>query len=174
MSLLRHRAVSLVLLPNLIFLAIIFAFGPRLISVLNVINFGLACGVVFAYLPVAWGILKNDPNWPMDRAAYLGLGIFLSWLATLELRTYSMVWRWMGMPEWLSQSDVLTYALFTQLAAAVLHLAAPEAINSRIPTRRWVNIGIGMVILMITAIAVAFFVEAVAGVPTGISVIVGD
>jgi len=140
------------ILPQIIFLCSVLALGgSQLIEIFNILNLSLAVGVVVAYAPVVFNSIFSDR--PLDRADWLGIGIFLSWFATIELRTYSIIWRWMDQPLWLTQSEILSYALFCQTTAAIFHLAAPGAINNRIPTRRWINIGIAVTLVVIGALA---------------------
>ncbi len=100
----------------------------------------MAIGVYIASWPSIAETLTSAR--PLDRADWLGLGIFCAWVGTFVNRFWSIVWYYLGQPEWLLESDTLGYALWLRMCAAVFHLAAPGAIDEQVPPRRWINIGI--------------------------------
>lgn len=161
MKLVTRRLLLLFLVPNIIFVALAFATrNIHLIGAFNIINLAVAVMVVIAYAPVVIDIFTNER--PIDRSDWLGLGVFLSWQSTIMLRLYSIAWRWMGQPDWLTDSDILSYGLFVQFSAGILHLAAPGALNARVPTRRWINIGIWVGVFVLVALVLGYFFDALA------------
>ena len=161
MRIFNRRLLLLFVLPNLIIFALMFAVrNVQLIGLFNVLNLCLAIWVVVAFCPVVFDVLLTVR--PLDRADYLGLGIFLGWSSTIWLRLYSIVWRWFEQPAWLTDSDILNYGLFLQFCAAALHLAAPDAINNRVPPRRWIKIGAVAAAAVLIALILGYFFDAMA------------
>lgn len=161
MKLLNGRLFLLFVVPNLLIVGLMAGTpNVRLIGVLNALNLALATWVVVAFSPVVFDVLLSRRN--IDRADYLGMGIFLGWSSTIVLRTYSIVWRWMDQPLWLTDSDILNYGLFLQTCAAVLHLAAPDAIDNRVPPRRWIKIGAVAGAVVLIVLLMGYFFDAMA------------
>ncbi len=159
MKLVRRRLLLLFLLPNIVFVALAFATrNIHLIRAFNIVNLAVAVMVVIAYAPIVIDIFTNERT--LGRSDWLGLGVWLSWSSTILLRLYSIAWKWMGQPDWLTDSDILSYGLFVQFSAGVLHLAAPGALNARVPTRRWINIGIFVGVFVLVAMVLGYFFDA--------------
>jgi len=157
--LLKTRFVWLFVVPNVVFASVaLLTNATDLIVVLNFALVALWVGVCVAYLPPVIIILMDDR--PLDRADILALGIFCGGFSIVIIRTWSMIWRIMGKPEWLLESDIVSYALFTSVIAAVLHLAAPGGLNDRVPPRRWISIGISVAILVFAGLVLAFMMQA--------------
>ena len=161
MKLFNRRLLLLFIVPNLLIGAIMLVSrNVQLIGVFNVLNLALATWVVVAFFPVVFDVLFT--NRPIDRADYLGMGIFLGWSSTIWLRSYSIVWRWFEQPPWLTDSDILSYGLFLQSCAAILHIAAPDAIGNRVPARRWIKIGAVAGGVVFLALVMGYFFDALA------------
>jgi hypothetical protein len=67
----------------------------------------------------------------------------------------------MGWPDWLIESDIISYALWLSACAAIFHLAAPGAIGEMVP-RRWINIGILVAVLMFLSMLLGYAFDALA------------
>lgn len=161
MALVRLRFFWLFIVPNIIFAVIaILTNASVLITVFNAALFAIAIGVCLAYGPPVAAILLSQRT--MDRADWLGVSIFCSWFSIVVIRGWSIAWRWLGKPEWLLESDIVTYALYMQLCAAIFHLAAPGALGDRVPPRRWINIGIGVAVLIFAPLGLGYFFNAFA------------
>jgi hypothetical protein len=157
-KLMKTRFVWLFIIPNLVFAAIAYLTeAAQLIVVLNFALVALWVGVCVAYYPPVVVILLDDR--PLDRADILALGIFCGGFSIVVIRTWSMVWRILGKPEWLLESDIVSYALFTSVIAAVFHLAAPGGLNDRVPPKRWINIGISIAALVFAGLVLAFVLQ---------------
>jgi hypothetical protein len=157
----KSRFFWLFIAPNILFGGIALATSATaLISVLNAALFAVAIGVCMAYGPPVLDTLWSGR--PMDRADWLGIGIFCSWFSIVVIRAWSIAWRYLGKPEWLLESDLVSYALYLQLCAAVFHLAAPGAIGNRVPTRRWINIGTAVAVLIFAALVLGYMFDALA------------
>jgi hypothetical protein len=151
----RLRFWPFFILPNLLFAAVAMSTDAGwLIGILNSLLISLAAGVCCAYGPAAIRILFTHD--PIEDSDCLSLGIFISWGAIIELRAWSVVWRWMGMPAALTNTDFITYGLFMSATAAVLHLGAPGGVNGRIPTTRWIKIGILVAAVVLLTILVSW------------------
>lgn len=109
-----------------------------LIEVLNGLLLAVACGVCIAFFTNMWEALRAERP---RSDQILVAGIWWSWLAIVEQRVWSMVWRGLGTPLWLANSDLTTHFVSVALLAGLMHLAGPEAIDGRVPARQWVRIG---------------------------------
>jgi hypothetical protein len=116
MAFLKSRLFWLFILPNIVF-GIIAYLTPAtgFIPVLNAALVALAIGVCLAYGPPVIAVLVGKRK--MDRADWLGIGIFRSWSAVVVNRMWSIVWRYMGRPDWLLESDIVSYALWLRARA---------------------------------------------------------
>jgi len=160
----KKRFTWLFILPNVLFALIAyFTDAAPLVVMLNFALVALWAGVCVAYLPPVLQIIVDLR--PLDRADVLALGIFFSALSTVVIRTWSIVWRLLGQPRWLLETDIVSYALYTSVIAAVCHLAAPGGVNDRVPQRRWVNIGAWVAMLLFAGLMVTFLVTGETGVP---------
>lgn len=129
-----------------IFAAAVLLFGvaalsidaPHLILVSNGLLLAVASGVVISYAPIVFSALSaRRPT----RGDILGLGIFVSWLAQLMLRSISIIARNFGHPEIVNSNWVST-ATSLSLMAGMLHLSAAQAVEGSVPAKRWVRTGI--------------------------------
>jgi hypothetical protein len=119
---------------------LVAALGSRgAIETANVAMLSLASAIVFAYAPVLWQDLRFAR---LDRAAILSIGIFVSWGAVIYRTGCSIVWRLADKPvDWLD-SGLWGLHLPLSCFAAICHLIAPEVLAGRVPTRRWIKIGL--------------------------------
>jgi hypothetical protein len=82
------RLFWLFIVPNIVFGAIaLLTPATGFITVLNAALVALAMGVCLAYGPPVIAVLASDKR-PMDRADWLGIGIFCSWFAVVVNRTW--------------------------------------------------------------------------------------
>ena len=147
-----RRLLFLLLLPNAFFaLLAVPSDAPWLIGILNGCSLALSAGVCVAFLPSVFAIFFKPTR--LDRGDYLSFGIWLTWFAVIMQATGSIIWRSKGMPIWMADTDFTSYFLFMRVCGAVLHLAAPGAIDNQIPPRRWIMIGIIIAVAVLAVIA---------------------
>lgn len=141
-KLIRLRFLAMFVAPNAAFIGAAWFTPPaQLIGLFSAILLALSIGVCVAYHRPVRDILFGDE--PLERSDWLALGIFLSWFGNLILRLHSIIWRALGRPDWLENNHAISYSLFMIACAAAFHLAAPGAIGlKRVPTERWVKIGV--------------------------------
>ena len=133
--------------------------APALIELLNGLVLAVGCGVCVAFLANAGEAMRAE----RPRAdQILVAGIWWSWFAVIEQRVWSVVWRGLGTPMWLANSDFTTHFVSIALLAGLMHLAGPEAIDGRVPARQWVRIG-----LIVAAGLGGFAVLVVCGLALG-------
>lgn len=151
--LLAPRLWTLFIAPNIAFLAVALATEAfELISVLNIVVVALATNVCVAFAPnVVDAIFSKRAA---DKADYISIGIFSAWFSIILGACLSLVYRYLGEPRWLVDTDFTSYRNFMLACAAVFHLAAPGSIKDRVPPIRWVRIG--------SIVAAAVFVALVA------------
>lgn len=110
-----------------------------MIELLNGLVLAVAVGIIVAYFHnVMIALRKRAP----DDSDILVVGIWLAWVSILEARAWSTVWRAIGAPRWLLDSDFTTHIISLSLLAGIFHLAGPEAIEGKVPGRHWVRIGL--------------------------------
>jgi hypothetical protein len=157
----KVKLIWLFAVPQIVFAGIAFLTDAAfLITVLSATLFAAAVGVCFAYAPAVYDAMTAERE--LDRADWLSMGVFVGFFAIVLLRSWSILWRFLGKPEWLLNSDFVSYSLYMSLWAAIFHLAAPGAISDRVPARRWINIGIAVTIFILVAIASGYYFEAFA------------
>lgn len=117
----------------------LFTDASPLIDFLNLLILPAALGVVVAFAPMVIEALTSPV---LRKGDILSLGIWLSWVSIIEQRTWSITWVLMGRPAWWVTTDFSTHFFALTLLASILHLAGPEAIEGRVPTRQWIRIGV--------------------------------
>ena len=150
----NHRFLKWVALPHALFIAVAWwTEAHDLIGILNPIDIALSVAVCIAFLPslvdTIWG------SRPIDSAAFMVAGVFLGWESNALRSVWSMVWRGLGAPEWLANTDFTSYVLFILGYGAVCHLLAPGAIGENVPRARWVKVGAWVGVGIFAAISVA-------------------
>jgi hypothetical protein len=155
----KNRWICLFILPQVLFAVLAYATqGATLITILNTVVFASAAGVCLAYSPAVWDAMTAARS--MDRSDWLCMGVFVSWFSIVVARSWSIIWRVLGRPPWLLDSDLISYSLYMAIWAAIFHLAAPGGIDDRVPPQRWINIGIAVSIFLLVAIGSAYYFEA--------------
>jgi hypothetical protein len=136
-----YRAIFVFLMPNAAFAAAAVMIDAKtLVAVFNSAMGSLACGVCVAYFPTIRNFLGSYRK--IDRADLLALGIFFAWFAIVLRTGWAIAWRYNGYNLDWTDSYFQSYYIFLSICAAIFHLAAPGAIESRIPTIEWVKIGL--------------------------------
>lgn len=148
------RFLRWVVLPHAVFLGVAWrADAPQIIAIENPVDIALSVAVCIAFLPsvidAVWG-----PK-PVDSAAFMVAGVFLAWESNALRSVWSMVWRALGAPAWLADTDFTGYVLFVLGYGAVLHLLAPGAIGESVPRARWVKVGAWAGVGVLAAISFA-------------------
>lgn len=138
---LRRATLATLLVATIAgYFVLVGGLGSRVaIETVNVAMLSLASAVVVSYAPVLWQDLHFAR---LDRAAILSIGIFVGWLAIIYRTGCSIVWRLVDKPvDWL---DSALWGLHLPMScfAALCHLIAPEVLAGRVPTRKWIKIGI--------------------------------
>lgn len=156
-----RRVFKLFVLPNATFVVAAFLFtGPQLITGLNAALVALASGVVISFLVDA--IRTVISHKPMLKVHWLVLGITTHWAGTDGQRIWSIIWRWVGQPIWMTDSRFIAYCLFLSTAGAYFHLASSEAIGEeRIPRAKWVRYGALAAAAILIALIAGFVIDAV-------------
>ncbi|GEP11103.1 hypothetical protein [Methylobacterium gnaphalii] len=163
------RILKLFVLPNALFaVAAYFMSGPEMITAFNAALVALASGVVISFLVDAMRTIISHK--PMLKVHWLVLGITTHWAGTDGQRVWSIAWRWVGQPMWMTDSRFIAYCLFLSTVGAYFHLAAGESIGEeRIPRAKWVRYGAlaaaGILIALVLGFVIDQFTEA--GVFTG-------
>ncbi len=137
----NRRFLKWIVVPHAIFFAVAWwTDAPDLIAVLNPVTIALSVAVCVAFLPsvldAIWGVE------PFNSAAFMILGVFWGWYGNGLRQAWSMVWRALGAPEWLANTDFTSYVLFILSYGAVCHLLAPGAIGEQVPRHSAVKVGL--------------------------------
>ena len=108
---------------------------------MNAILLLVAISVLIAYFkPICYAVATGK----IDRIDYLIMGVVLSWLSTILNRLWSTIYRSTGQPSWMFESDVLGYFIWMAIIGGILHLAAPGAIDGKVPTKNWIRVGVAV------------------------------
>ena len=139
-ALTNRRFLRWIALPHFVYFAVAWwTSAPDLIAVLNPVCIALSVAVCVAFAP---GVI--DAIWgrqPFDSSAFMIVGVFYGWYGNALRQAWSMVWRALGAPEWLANTDFTTYVLFILSCGAAFHLLAPGAIGEKVPRHSAVRIG---------------------------------
>ena len=137
----NRRFLRWIAIPHLTFFAVAWwTDAPDLIAVLNPVTIALSVAVCVAFLPsvidAIWGVE------PFNSAAFMILGVFWGWYGNALRQAWSMIWRALGAPQWLTNTDFTSYVLFILSYGAVCHLLAPGAIGETVPRHSAVKVGL--------------------------------
>lgn len=119
-------------------LVALFVPYKALIQFLNMCTLSVAVAIVITYAP-AW--LTTLRKARMDGPDALSLGIGCTWLAEIGQRLWSIAWRGLDQPEWMTTSYVLPLLLTLNFLGGVQHITAPGAVAGVIPQRNWIWLG---------------------------------
>jgi hypothetical protein len=123
--------------------------GP-IVEMVRVASIPLSVAVVVAYGDGAFrAMFARHP----DKFAMLTLGIVVSWASVALTSTWSVLWRLSGQPAWWVNSYPNSFGLYIALAAAVLHITAPGAVDGRIPKKLMIHLG--LIAAIVTSLAIA-------------------
>ena len=136
----KRRFLVYAVLPNLLFALVAYLTPAEpLIVILNLVLISLSVTVCFAFAEEVFRFIFMDV--PLDKGYLLIVGIFLTWSASVLRSGLSIVWRWLGEPPWITNTDFTNYFLFLMIVGAVLHVLSPGSISEQIPPKRWIRIG---------------------------------
>jgi hypothetical protein len=140
-NLFASRIWMLLVLPALVFTLLAYFTEDRaLILVFNIAQAATATAVVVAFTPEAMRILWSKA--PMNRGSWMAYGIWVGWGFVLYGNALSLVWRFMGQPAWLVNSDWVSVRFFGGIIAATCHIIKPGELNEKVPTREMIRIAV--------------------------------
>lgn len=104
------------------------------LETLNWVLVATAVVVTIAYAPTALdALIASRP----DRVQQLVLGIICAWVATIALRVWVGIWRFLDTPEWMVQSRMIGFFIYLSILGGVLHITAPGSVDGIVPKRNW-------------------------------------
>lgn len=109
-----------------------------MMQVLNICVMSVSVAVLVTYMPI-WIRTLCKPR--MDGPEALSLGIGCTWVAEIGQRIWSILWRGLDQPFWMTQSMILPFLLFLTVIGGVQHITAPGVINGELPARNWIALG---------------------------------
>lgn len=104
------------------------------LQTLNWVLVAVAVTVTVAYTPTAIDALASSRP---DRVEQLVLGIICAWVATIGLRIWTGIWRFLDQPDWMQESRLLGFFIYISILGGVLHITAPGSTNVAIPKKNW-------------------------------------
>lgn len=116
-------------------------FVPRklLFDVLNAVVSAVGLGVIAAYLPGVWITLRTNLA---STGHFLVTGIALTWVASNGRTFWNWAWRYYGKPDYMIDHLMVAFFLVVLIMGGILHLAAKDVIEEKVPTRTWRKAGI--------------------------------
>lgn len=130
-------------------------FSPvQLIEIENAVLISAGVGVAVAYLPSATAALRKQIP---SRSDILALGVWEAWIAIAGERCYSLIGRALHENIEFFNTNLHTFFIFITIHAGFCHLAAPEAIEGRLPARTWAKMGLIVAASVLTIILLAIF-----------------
>ena len=134
--------LAVFVLPNLVFWSLT-SFIPNTpeIAAFNLAVLGVSTAVIIAYgEAVVTTVIQGEKR---DSSDYIAAGIVYGFAGLWTRSALSLTWRWLGQPAWLLNSDFINGILFLSMMAGLLHAVARGGLkDGRVPTQRWVRIGI--------------------------------
>lgn len=110
-----------------------------MMQILNICTLSVSVAVVTTYMPVWIRTLCKER---LDGPEALSLGIGCTWASEIGQRVWSIAWRGLDQPLWMTQSPLLPLLVYLTLIGGVQHITAPGVINGVIPTRNWIALGL--------------------------------
>lgn len=126
---------------------------PTMMRILNICVLSISVAVVTTYMPVWIRTLCKER---MDGPEALSLGIGCTWTGEIGQRLWSIVWRGLDQPYWMTQSTLLPLFLFLAVVGGIQHITAPGVINGVIPTRNWIALGVSMGVATLLTLLLAW------------------
>lgn len=149
------RLWALVVAPLVAFGLMAYATEDRaFILALNIVQAAAASAVVVAFLPEIGRIIFGRE--PMRRDAWLVYGVWVSWCDVLYRTIESLVWRILGQPSWIINSDFTSAYLWFGIIAAISHIIRPGGLNDRVPAREWIRVGVIIGSAVLVALGVIY------------------
>jgi hypothetical protein len=135
-------------------LAALFVPHRTLMQFLNMATLSVAVAIVITYSP-AWAatLLKKRLN----GEDALSLGIGCTWLAEIGQRLWSIIWRGLDQPGWMTDSYVLPLLLTLNFLGGVQHITAPGAVDGVVPRRNWIILGAAVGVATFLFLALLWF-----------------
>ena len=146
------RGILVAIVLALFALSVPFVDAPHFIDTFNDVVLALSVAVITAYAPDAWAAARAQP---ITRGDILAMGIWFSWFSVFLGRlsillgyTFSMLW--------IFRSPLNSLLVVFALIGGVCHIMAPEAIDGRVPKRKWVIVGVIAGVGVAISMALAF------------------
>jgi hypothetical protein len=155
----RYRRLQLVVVLPLL----LFFFGAwvtdavMLKSIINTVRIAVSAGITAAYTPGAMDFVLSDEE--IEPGDWLGYGIVLTWLASLMITMFNIVWIAHGQPISWVNTDFVNFMYFLSTGGGVCHLFAPGALKQQIPTRRWIQVGVAVAVAVFLSFFAAWLVD---------------
>lgn len=110
-----------------------------MLQFLNTLTLSVAVAVVFSYAPVWISTLWTTRS--LSGPEWLSLGIGATWTAEVGQRIWSIAWRGLRQPEWMTQSPAIPFMIALTLIGGVMHITAPGAVDGVVPRQNWIWLG---------------------------------
>lgn len=123
--------------------------------------------VLYVYGSDAWQAFSQKLP---KRSDFLILGIWLGFLSSLLQAVYAVLFRLAGAPPWMLYIETVAPTILISVLAAVLHVAAPGAVDGTVPRRNKIALGLmfglgalGIGVLLFLRPDLAVFIEQTPG-----------
>lgn len=121
---------------------------------LNILVLSISVAVVATYAPAWMDTLRKHS---LDGPDALSLGIGCTWTAEIGQRIWSIIWRGLDQPDWMTNSPILPFFLALTVMGGVQHITAPGAVNGIVPKRSWIVLGCSLGVATLLALLVAAY-----------------
>ncbi|WP_430914063.1 hypothetical protein [Methylobacterium sp. sgz302541] len=95
--------------------------------------------VLYVYGREAWKAVRKPKP---DRADFLIVGIWLSFLSLLFQTSYAILYRLADAPKWLLNAEIVPLIVMVSILGAICHVAAPADEEGQIPPRNRIAFGV--------------------------------
>lgn len=122
-----------------------------LINVLNGVFMGVMAAVLVIWVPGLYRALRQRR---FGRVSQLVVGISLIWVAMGLQRGFSVFFRSVGQPNWLSNSPWLALIIYIAVIGGILHIIAPSTSDDgALPTQERWTLGIAFAAALVVGVA---------------------
>jgi hypothetical protein len=129
---------------------------PRLplFDIINSLSVSIGIFVLWAYLPGVVAALRKGDD--LDKAHFLILGIFITWIAMISRTNWLWGWRYLGEPEGGLDHVLVAFIAWLVVTGGVFHLLAPRVLDGNVPRAGWSALTMSILFGLVLGVIVIF------------------
>lgn len=128
-----------------------------LILIENIVRVSIAVAVVITFTPAVYEVAVERQ--PMNRGSWIAYGVFWGWSSVAYAGIETLVWRLIGQPMWLVNSDLTSVGIFMACLGATAHIVRPGDLNDHLPRREMIRVGLLIGSAMAVGLTIVYLPE---------------